>query len=187
VIATQTVQVRFEDLFCPVQPVLRAFLYAATRSVHDTDDLLQQVSAVLWRKFDQFDPSRPFTAWAVGIAHFEIRKWREKTHRSGRLVSISDESVAALAEACIQYESVSDGVSDDVEALRDCVGKLVPAARQAIEMKYRDGVAIREIAAAQGREVGAVEMALVRARRALRQCIEAKNRLIDRGRTVRDD
>lgn len=184
-IDAETDKARFEEFFCPVRPVLRAFLYAATRNVHDADDLMQQVGAVLWRKFEQFDPSRPFAAWAVGFAQMEVRKWRDRASRSGRFVSISDDAVAALADACAQATPENETPTDEVEALRDCIDRLAPAAKQAIELKYRQGLPISEIAALQSREVGAVEMALVRARRALRQCVDGKVKLIQRGRTAR--
>lgn len=166
--------------------MLRAILYAATRSGHEAEDLLQQVGTVLWQKFETYDSSRPFAAWAVGFAQMEIRKWREKASRRGRLVSISDEAVAALADACVRaVDEPAAGPADDADTLRDCVERLTPAAKQAIRMKYTDGQSIAQIAAVQGREIGAVEMALVRARRALRQCIETKWQASGDGRKAR--
>jgi RNA polymerase sigma-70 factor (ECF subfamily) len=172
-IEPQTEQRRFLDQFLPVRGMLRTFLLAATRDGNEVEDLCQQVGAVLWRKFDQYDASRPFSAWAIGMARMELLKWRDRNRRSARSRSLSDDAVAALAEAAMQMTPPEPLEADERSAaLRDCLGRLAPKAREAIERKYRDGQPIREIAEAQGREVGAVEMALVRARRALRQCIE---------------
>lgn len=169
----QTEHRRFLDHFLPVRGTLRSFLYAATRDLHEAEDLCQQVGAVLWRKFSQFDESRPFSAWAVGIARMELLKWRDRSRRAARSRSMSDDAIAALAEAAVESAATpipeADGRS---AALKDCLNRLAPRAREAIERKYRDGQPIKTIAEAQGREVGAVEMALVRARRALKQCIE---------------
>jgi RNA polymerase sigma-70 factor (ECF subfamily) len=151
--ALKTAQSTFLRLYTPVQANLRAFLYAAVRDPHQTDDLTQQVGVVLWRKFDQYDPTRPFAGWAIGIARMELLKWRDRSARDRRVGSLSDDAVAAVLAACVD--------------------RLAPAAKLAVQMKYRDGRPIRDIAAAQDRAVAAVEMALVRARRALKKCVES--------------
>jgi RNA polymerase sigma-70 factor (ECF subfamily) len=169
----QTEQRRFLDHFLPVRGSLRTFFYAATRDAHEAEDLCQQVGAVLWRKFEQYDESRPFSAWAIGMARMELLKWRDRYRRASRSRSLSDAAITALAEAAVESAAVEPTEPDDrAAALKNCLARLAPKAREAIEKKYRDGQQIRAIAEAQGREVGAVEMALVRARRALKQCIE---------------
>jgi len=51
--------------FLREENVLRAYLLAAAGNVHTADDLLQEVSSVLWEKFDQYDENRPFRNWAL--------------------------------------------------------------------------------------------------------------------------
>jgi RNA polymerase sigma-70 factor, ECF subfamily len=166
---------RFLLHFLPVRGTIRAFLHATTRNLHETDDLCQQVGGVLWRKFSNYDPSRPFAAWAIGIARMELLKWRDRSVRSARQRSLSDDAILALADAAGQPDAAPDQVPEEQSAaLRRCMERLTPRAREAMERKYRDGQAIRDIAKAQGREVGAIEMTLVRARRALRDCIEQR-------------
>ena len=87
----------FERLFLPAQTTLRGYLLAATGDGSVADDLFQNVATVLWRKFGEYDRSRSFAAWAVGIARLEVLKRRQTLARS-RLV-FSEEAVAALAEA----------------------------------------------------------------------------------------
>jgi RNA polymerase sigma-70 factor (ECF subfamily) len=173
-IEADTEHSQFLEQFLPVRGLLRAFLHAATRNPHDTDDLCQQVSAVLWRKFGQYDASRPFAGWVIGIARMEVLKWRDRSIRASRQRSLSDEAIQALADAAAESAKPPEVPDEPAAALRDCLERLAPIAREVVQRKYRDGQAIKEIAAAQKREVGAVEMTLVRARRALRQCIEAK-------------
>ena len=57
----------FLRLFLPAQRVLRAYLHAATRDANETDELLQQVSQVLWEKFNLYDATRPFGPWLMRI------------------------------------------------------------------------------------------------------------------------
>ena len=79
--------------------------------------------------------------------------------------------MAELAEAAAQ-----DTVDPDPRPalLAGCMQALQTRARKVIEMKYQNGLPIREIARQLGFQVGAIEMALVRARRALKECIERK-------------
>ena len=41
--------------FLPTAHVLKAYLLAATGDMHAADDLLQEVSSVLWEKLDQYE------------------------------------------------------------------------------------------------------------------------------------
>src|SRR3954471_4272351 len=162
-------QNEFLKHFLPAQRSLWAYLQAATRDVNETDDLLQEVSNVLWEKFDHYDPARPFTAWALGVARLQILKWLQSKARGRRI--LSDESLTALAEAAAQSVEEPD---PRPALLSGCIAALQERARKVIEMKYAGGLPIKEIADRLGQQVGAIEMALVRARRALRQCIERK-------------
>ncbi len=162
-------QHRFLSHFLPAQRVLRAYLHAATGDVHETDDLLQEVSNVLWEKFDQYDENRPFAAWAVGIARLQVLKWRQARSRSRKV--LSEQVVGDLAEAAAAEAEEPD---ERPALMAGCMQSLQGRARQVLEMKYNQDMAIRQIAEQMGMQVGAIEMALVRARRALRDCIERK-------------
>jgi len=59
---------RFLPLFLACPNDLRAFIGAMVRDPALREDLFQEVSMVLWRKFDSYDLTRPFGAWARGIA-----------------------------------------------------------------------------------------------------------------------
>jgi DNA-directed RNA polymerase specialized sigma24 family protein len=68
--------------FLPHEGLLRAYLRAGTRDPNEAEELLQEVSALLWEKFDSYDPSRPFSAWALGFARLQILK-SSRTRPSG--------------------------------------------------------------------------------------------------------
>lgn len=50
------------------QPVVSAYVTAVVRDFRDRDDLLQAISVAVLEAFSSYDPARPFTAWAIGIA-----------------------------------------------------------------------------------------------------------------------
>ena len=97
---TQADHRRFLRHFLPAEPLLRSYLLAATGDVHAADDLLQEVSSVLWEKLDQYDEARPFRAWALGIARLEVLKWRQRLARSRE--ALSGDTLGALAEAAAE-------------------------------------------------------------------------------------
>jgi RNA polymerase sigma-70 factor (ECF subfamily) len=162
---------RFLKHFIPETAFLRAFLLAGTGNVHDAEDLLQEVSSVLWESFDKFDEARPFRAWATGIAKLEVLKWRQKQAR--RRLVLSEEAVLALADTALE-------VGEEADARRvhlpSCLERLGGKAREVVALRYLDGLPIKEIAQRVGKSVASIEMALVRSRRALQECVDRKTR-----------
>ena len=55
------------ELFARHERELGRFIAQLVRSRQLADDLLQEVSSVLWESFEKYDESRPFRAWAAGI------------------------------------------------------------------------------------------------------------------------
>jgi RNA polymerase sigma-70 factor (ECF subfamily) len=157
----------FERLFLPAQTALRGYLLAATGDGTATDDLFQNVATVLWRKFGEYDRSRSFTTWAIGMARLEVLKRRQTLARS-RLV-FSEAAVAALADAAAE-------VADDEDArlvhLRSCLGKLPVRERDTLDLRFNEKLSHTEIGGRLHQSADAVGMMLMRARRWLRDCME---------------
>lgn len=160
---------RFLKHFLEEEALLRSYLLASTGGPHAAEDLLQETAGVLWEKSGQYDPSRPFRPWALGIARLEVLKWRQRKAR--RREVLSEQALDVLAETAADL----GGELDRRQAfLRDCLEAIQGAGREVLDMKYARGLAIRQIAAHLEKSVEAVEMTLVRLRRALRDCIERK-------------
>lgn len=153
--------------FLPVQTSLRGYLLAVTRDPTATDDLFQEVAAVLWRKFPDFDPARNFAAWAMGIAKMQVLRHRRSLARS-RLV-LSEAAVANLATAASAEAQASDARRVH---LSSCIGKLPPNHRTIVDLRFAENRPLAEIAARIGKNLAAVEMAMVRIRRWLRDCVD---------------
>jgi RNA polymerase sigma factor (sigma-70 family) len=82
-----------------------------------------------------------------------------------------------VADVAEESGSWADGLS---EYLHGCLSKLKATARQVMELKYGESLPIRDIAKRVGKSVSAVEMILVRNRRALRECVERQLRAQER-------
>ena len=155
--------------FVEEDAVLRAYVYASTRSPSDADDVLQDVWKTLTVKLDQYDDSRPFRPWAMGVARMQVRKWRQEKGRNREVPS--GEVLDLLAATAEEH---ADEIDVRLSFLEACLGKLTITGRNIMEMKYLHGLQIADIATRMSRNVAAIEMTLVRARRALRECIDRR-------------
>lgn len=165
--------------FLQAQPAVRGYLLAVTRDPAETDDLFQEVASVLWRKYEDFDRTRSFQAWAMGMARMQLLKRRQSLARS-RLV-FSEEAVAKLAMSAAEMESEDARLSH----LLLCLKKLPSDHKVVVDFRFSQNQPLAEIAARLGKSVAAVEMMMVRIRRWLRDCVErsmAMAMVTERGR-----
>ena len=58
----------FFRLYNAAQKRIYAYLLIMVHNHSDAEDLHQETASVLWERFDEFDKSKSFTAWAIGIA-----------------------------------------------------------------------------------------------------------------------
>lgn len=165
----------FERLFLPMQTTLRGYLFAATRDWTETDDLFQEVATVLWRKFGEFDRTRSFPAWAMGVARLQVLRRRQSFARS-RLI-FSEEAIAALADL-----AGNEPEREDVRLahLHTCLGKLQARARSVIAMRFEQKQSLAEIGSHLQKSAEATAMLLMRIRQQLRDCVE-KTMLPEKG------
>jgi RNA polymerase sigma-70 factor, ECF subfamily len=148
---------------------VRAYVYASTRGHRDTEDVIQEVWQVVCRKIGEYDETRSFRAWVLGITRLQVLKWRQAQARSRLLF---DPEVLELLAATAEEERQE--LDHRSQFLRECLSLLPPDGRRLLHTKYADGMTIAAIAEQMKKRVGALEMALVRLRRALRACIEGK-------------
>jgi len=149
--------------------VVRAYVYASTRGHRDTEDVIQEVWQVVCRKIGEYDETRSFRAWVMGITRLQVLKWRQAQARSRLL--FDPEVLELLADTAAEECEELDHRS---QFLRDCLGLLPLDSRRLLHMKYADGLTVAAIAERVKKSVGALDMAFVRLRRALRACIEGK-------------
>ncbi|MEM6688656.1 MAG: sigma-70 family RNA polymerase sigma factor [Planctomycetota bacterium] len=145
---------------------LYAYIYSLVADHSRASDVLQETNLVLWRKIDDFDPQRPFLAWATGIARFQVMAHFRDMGRDQLLV---DEELAsqlaedAEANACVAL--------DGQQHLKQCLGELHSSQRKLIEDRYFHSHSITHLANQQERTEGAVRLMLFRIRKSLAECI----------------
>ena len=157
---------RFLRRFTAHEPAIRAHVRRLVPSRADADDVMQEVSVVLWDKFDAFEEGGDFRAWAFGVARFEVLAWLRDRGRD-RLV-LDEEAVTRIAEEASADEP---RLERQREALEQCMQK-VPAAQRGLLMQaYQEGASIQEVAQDSGRSVAGFYQWLHRMRRLLLDCI----------------
>jgi RNA polymerase sigma-70 factor, ECF subfamily len=155
----------FLALFLRHQAGLRAFLAGVCRDRAAADDLLQDSALVLWQNFASYDRSRPFGAWARGVAFKKVLQEREKSRRIP--LAFPPEAVQAVIDAYDRTESESPSP----DGLRDCLQRLAPAARDLLAMRYEQSLKLQAIAARTGKTLDAVHKSLSRIREVLHDCL----------------
>jgi RNA polymerase sigma-70 factor, ECF subfamily len=158
---------RFVSLYAGSQRRIYAYIRSQVRSPSDADDILQDVSAVLWRKFADYQPGSDFARWACRIARLEVLAYHR--HRK-RLLSIFNEEVAdAIGERILE---LGDTVAPRSEALADCVELLSPREREMLSLRYQLDQSVSEIARRLDRTESAVYKSLQHIHDNLYECIE---------------
>jgi len=159
---------RFTRLWIEAQHTLTGFV---TLHVHDyalVDDILQEVATQATENFDQYDPTRPFGAWLIGIARMRIAEAYRKKGRSP--VIFSNDVMESITTAFI---AAQPDASDRLEALRACMDKLSERHRRVIDLRYSRLKSSEQIADQVGGSAEAIDSMLYRIRMALRQCISS--------------
>lgn len=147
-----------------------AQLLAGIGSFHDAEDVLQEVAVSVAKNYGAYDASRPFIAWALGIARNHMLMYFRKYHRS-RLV-FNDELMASIGE---HIETLAESRADQRrEELQYCLSQLDDRRRRLVEMRYSNGLSVTEIAESLGKSVAAVKGSLHRIRKILERCVSLR-------------
>ena len=148
------------------QPRLYGYVYSLVGDHSQAADVVQETNLVLWRKVGEFRPDQPFLPWAFAIARFQVLAHLRDRRRDRLLLD------AELAESLSgEVERQAEQINLVRVALRACLQRLPAASRELIERRYLRGMPMSDIAAALERNVGAIKVAILRARRQLADCV----------------
>jgi RNA polymerase sigma-70 factor (ECF subfamily) len=152
--------------FTANEAAIRAFVRRLVPARADADDIMQEVSVVLWEKFESFRGDGNFRAWAFGVARFEVLAWlRDK----GRDRLVLSEKVVDLFGA--EAETHEPRLERQREALERCIVEVAPAQRDLLMRAYEPGARIAALAHESGRSEPGFYQWLYRIRKLLLDCI----------------
>ncbi|MBP7275621.1 MAG: sigma-70 family RNA polymerase sigma factor [Kiritimatiellae bacterium] len=161
-------QARFLGLFLKHQDDMRAVIGSFIRDRSAAEDVFQEMALTLWKKFDEFDATRSFGAWARGIA---VRKVLQRFDRHKRIpLAMDPATIEAVAGA---FDAPDVPEPTDLElALKKCLRRLPGKSQALIRMRYDEDLTLQTIADRINSTLDAVNKALSRIRSALRLCVE---------------
>ncbi len=167
---------QFTRLLVANQRRIYGFVFTLVQEHAAADDLLQEVSVLLWQKFESFEPGTDFGAWAIAIARLKVLEWYRKQKRvplpmeSDLLHQLADRAEEAHAEPDVERR----------QALEECLSKLSDRDTELLSDRYSKGQPVSRIAQRIGRTRDAVYKVLARIHRDLADCVRGK--LADPGR-----
>lgn len=143
---------------------------AAVVRYHDVQDVVQETAFAASKAFANYDPSRPFLPWVLGVARNQILKYQHRASRDG-LVLLSEESLQAAERVIV---SMADRIDPKFEALHHCLKHEQGQRREVILLRYTENLSVTQIANQLDMTKDAVAALLYRARQSLAACIEQR-------------
>jgi len=156
----------FADVYDRHHAAVHGYLRARLLNHGDADDLCQEVFLRAYQGLNRYHDGGAMRAWLMGIARNVLREHIRRRHRRKEV---------AWTELCLELEESieQEGIYEDMlHLLPVCTARLGDSARQAITWHYMTGLKVQEIADRMTRTVGAVKVLMVRARQALKRCIQ---------------
>ena len=112
----------------------RAYVLSLVPRWSDAEEIVQQCSLILWKKFSQFRPGTNFFAWACQVARLEVKDFRKRQRREQ--IVFSDEFIDAVADEVFEMQAE---LPAQLHALQGCVEKLSRDQRELLRLRYNEG------------------------------------------------
>lgn len=146
------------------------------REPSDVDDVVQEIYIQVHRSLGQFDVSRPFRPWLMGLVMRQIHAYRRKRWTHLRILKKAEQ-----VDQAMEYDFSSD-VVDKISnlSLLASVERLPYKLKQIIVLRYLNEYTQEEIAAILGIPLGTVKSRIHAALQKLRQ--KRVNNMIIKGK-----
>jgi RNA polymerase sigma-70 factor (ECF subfamily) len=162
---------RVQTLFVQHQPQIRSFIHSLVPDFTAADDILQECFLTVTEKAFEFSLESNFQAWVRAIARYKILALHRDFSRSPMLLA-EDVLEALMLAAPEPGQEPAAETQPSLEALRLCLEKLAPAAREIIQLRYFSQHGPAEISRMRDSSVNAINVTLARARDFLRRCMQ---------------
>ncbi|MFC1652225.1 sigma-70 family RNA polymerase sigma factor [Planctomycetota bacterium] len=157
---------KFLRLLTPNQGKIYLYILSHWLNRADADDIMQETIAVLWRKFDEFDPDTNFLTWALTVAKYQVMAFSKKTRSRLHLNQSLHEM---LEKKALFYARTMD---HHLEALEGCVMKLSAHEKRLLEIRYREDHSVRDIAKQMGKSMRVLYKNLACIHEKLLRCVK---------------
>ena len=137
---------------------------------HLADELTHETFVFAFQNLKDFKVRHSFRAWLRAIALNLVRRELQRFAREQKnQTRLQQEQLNQLIS-----ESEKQHAADEVAFLEECIAQLPESMARLVADRYRSGRSSEEIAVEWQRSPEWVRVTLMRVRRKLRECIEAK-------------
>ncbi len=151
---------------------IKSFIFSMLPNEADADDVMQDASITMWKKFDTYIPETDFAAWAVTIAKYKVMEFRRRNFSNSILVD--NEVLELLAKDNLQ---VFERSQERTEKLMECVKELTAGDQDFIKLKYSQGLTLKKLASRFGLSVTSAFRNNARIHGLLQSCVQRKMRV----------
>ena len=146
-----------------------AYILSVVSNVSDADDIMQETSAVLWRKFSEYNPELDFVPWALTVARYQVLNFLKKRKRSK--VVFSEDLMASIKD---EVEKKLPEMNDRLCALKGCIKRLDGNDQAILKLRYDKGLTLENVGAKISKSTRAAFYSLSRIHKLLMVCVEKK-------------
>ena len=163
----------YADLYTAHAGRVRVYLLRCGFAPSDADDLTQETFLRAFRSLRGFDASRvSFTAWLSAIARNVARKrWRKLAQPENFDPQLAEDTFAIDEKTGLHASSI---LSEEFEALMDCISRLDEILGKIVHLRYVEGLTTRFIGEAVSLPESTVRLRLSEARGLLLGCMQEK-------------
>jgi RNA polymerase sigma-70 factor (ECF subfamily) len=154
------------------QVSIRGYLSRFVRNDDIVDDLAQETFLGAFRSLAAYRGESSLRTWLLGIARKMALRYLEDLRKRGA-ARIEPELATWLLQVA-GHELNPTRQEQEIAALESCVKRLPLHSAELVDAFYYKHRSAAAIASATGRKEGAVWMALLRVREALRQCVTSR-------------
>jgi len=163
-------EARFLSAWTEVYRNVFACALSVVADRQDAEDVIQQTCAVLWEKYDEFEPGTNFNKWAATIAFKTAKAFvRQKRRHNG--YGLSDHILAKVVKV---RTASSELIELRRENLRKCISRLNVAEQKFLLDCYRPRRSLVKFARATQIPLGTIHTRLKRLRQRLSHCIQLR-------------
>ena len=158
----------FVKLLTSNQSRIYAYILSFVINHNDADDIMQETSSTMWKKFEQFEAGTDFLAWGATIAYYKVLEYRKKRARD-RKVQFCDEIFEQInicsADSCKDADLFFN-------ELRACISNMPEVDVELVKKKYWEGLSVADISKRTGKTARAIYYNLGRIHKLLARCVK---------------
>ena len=154
------------------QHAIWAFVVSLVPRYQQAEEIVQQVAVTVVEKYDEYEETRSFTSWAIGIARYKILESRRQYATEKHSFHPFDDTI--FEKLGMIYEEQAEEWGSHRIHMAECLKTMQGRSREALQLRYSQGIDLKVLAKKLGVTSGAAHTILSRARDVLRRCVQRR-------------